>query len=251
MILLLCGLLEIASAEYPSKQRLRAWRFMTESLNYPTAYTLIDTLATLPKESWPEPYRQVLLNLCDFYMMKAKDKHSWDIIGEAGLRNRQGFELYQFVLLQMDNRLLPFNINFGGYLRGGESLDAIVFDYLAETLHQDKSLERQKYLLNHSVMPELIFDPRGSIFKLSELPVETQIQQKRLRKALFKAAQSQWIEIRYAAVANLGYAPTEEAIEYLTQISEEDPYMVDGKYPLREWVTEILKVIHQGEVCPY
>ncbi len=227
---------------------------MSDASDYSTTYALIDSLFLLPVEPWPEPYREILLKIGDFYRVQdGAPQRAYYIFKDAKLDDGQGLKLYQLLVWQSDKRSLPFWDEFGVFLYNIQSpqlpyrkvaTEAIV-DHTIKILSQEESLEAQNTIvrmLRSMINEQYLFS--------YEPAQKQQVRRRRIREALFKAAQSPNVDTRHEAIRLLIYFPNDQVEEFLLQVSRTDPHRVEGQYPIRQKARDILGAIHDN-VCPY
>ena len=205
--------------------RLERWQGLSQNMTVHNMYVLIEEMYYLPKKSWPEPLKQILLKMTIAHEKLVKTKWSGEPVIIPDFANDMCGEvdaqIHTMVSWQNDPRFISFQSSFLGQglaARGLAKIGEPAFEAVIEALEKDKvhaTRTIKKWMNNENSF--LHRDP---------------VKQTRVQQALIGMTQRKsrgWVH----AIDVLRFFPSSEVFVLLETISRTDPKMRNGQYPLR------------------
>ena len=222
-------------------ERLERWQGLSQNMNYTNLYTLIEEMYYLEKKPWAEPVKRILLKMTETMMTLQKARAEGkpvilpDHIAQAGPGCQETDSyLDEMVSWQDDPRFIKFQSTFwGGGLasRGLARIGEPAFETVINSFERKPiPLEAVRTLAN-MMQKEDSFLHRD--------PVKQLLAQ----RALIKAVHVDYKPMRLWAVDALRYFPNAEVFTLLETISRGDPWVKNGKYPLRTRAQQALEYL--------
>lgn len=221
-----------AEIEYPRLQQLEDWERMSVPMDFWVAFTLIDSLNTLPQEQWPEPYRQLLLKITNHYIDSARSHDlRYSVFKSSAIDTVRSRALYAMIVEQADERLVTFLEEFGVWL---DNSSEQVTESITKILLQHQFPNRQQTLIKML---------RTGIVHHGLLTSAERRNQ--IEEALLQAARSSNDATRAQIVGLFIYYGGEEIMTLLKELIMNDPEVA-----VREAAVRTYYFLEQG-YCPY
>ena len=207
---------------YATPERLARWQGLSENMSYHDLFVLMQEMYYMPKNPWPEPYKQILLKMARKYRQLLVDEtNNVPIILPDFVVDDPCGEIYSYISdmvnRQKDPRFVFFYDGYSGgglMVRGLAGMGPAAFEIII----------REIKLRKYAVVPlmatrtlNLIMEKEGNY--ISRDPEKFNIAQ----EALIEATRSDNPSTINGAIKSLRYFPSDRTKTALETISLEKP----------------------------